>query len=180
MKKNIMLTSALLIALSTPVMSQSFDLNKSLSKAKDAVKSNTQSVDGLTSQLSATNLLSMASNTLGLSPETTEAGIGALLNAAKSNLSKDNFSMISGVLPDSDKFMSAAPKMDTSALTSMLGKSDDKAKATASLGYIDSAFKQLGIPKETIMPLTNMLTGYMEQNGYGQAAGLLKQGLSFL
>lgn len=177
MNKKLIISGLILSASLNTAVAQSFDLTKSLNKAKESATSVAKQAG---SPLSATGLISMASEGLGLSPETTQAGIGALLNVAQQQLSKDNFAMISSALPESKQYMGAAPKMDTSAITSMLGKADEQAKTKASLGYIDSAFKQLGIPKETLAPLTNMLTGYMESNGYGQAAGLLKQGLSFL
>jgi Protein of unknown function VcgC/VcgE (DUF2780) len=173
MNKKMITLGLILSASINTANAQSFDLTKSLNTATKAAKQ-------VGSPLSASGLIAMASESLGLSPETTQAGIGTLLNVAKQQLSKENFEMVSGALPESKQYMKTAPKMDSSALTSMLGKTDDKAKATASLGYLDSAFKQLGIPKEALAPLTDMLTGYMESNGYGQAASLLKQGLDIL
>jgi len=178
MKLRYLLSSLIIVTTSHSAFAQSFDLNTSLNKVKDATK-NTK-VSDISSTLSTTNLISMASGQLGLSPETTQAGIGALLSAAKSYLSKDEFSTVSSALPDTNKYIDAAPKMPSNSLSSMLGKTSTKAQSAASLGYIDSAFKSIGIPKESVLPLANVLTGYMETNGYGQAAVLLKKGLSFL
>ncbi len=172
-----LLTGILLSACITSASAQSFDLTKSLNEAKESATSIAKQSE---LPVSAAGLINMASSTLGLSPELTQAGIGALLNVAQQQLSKDNFATVSKALPESNQYMSAAPKMDTSALTSMLGNADQKAKNTASLGYLDSAFKELGIPKETLTPLIQVVTSYMETQGYGQAANLLEQGLNFL
>jgi len=175
-----LLLSALLFATATGfAQAQSFDLSSALNKAKDTV-SKSKKVTDLTNKISTASLITMASEKMGISPETTQAGIGALLNVAKQQLSKTDFSTVADALPEAKGLMQAAPKMDTSALTSLFSKTDEKAQAAASLGYLDSTFKELGIPKESLLPLANMLTGYLEQSGYGQAAGLLKQGLNIL
>ena len=46
--------------------------------------------------------------------------------------------------------------------------------------YLDSAFKKLGIPKESLPTMLDTVSGYLETNGYGDAAGMLKKGLNFL
>lgn len=179
MKHKLLLSAVLFTAATSVAQAQSFDLSSTLNKAKDTV-SKSKTVTDLTNQLSTASLITMASEKIGVSPETTQAGIGALLNVAKQQLGKTDFSTVSDALPEAKSLMKSAPKMDTSALTSLFGKTDKNAQTAASLGYLDSTFKELGIPKESLLPLANMLTGYLEQSGYGQAAGLLKQGLNFL
>ena len=103
-----------------------------------------------------------------------------LFKVAKDNLSKENFALISKAIPDMDAYISKAPKVSSSSLTALLGKTGDSGKAAAGAGYLDSAFKKIGIPKEQVPVMLNSVTGYLDKSGYGEAAGLLKRGLIFL
>lgn len=128
-----------------------------------------------------TDILGYASDQLGLSPEMTSGALGALFKVAKDNLG-DNFSSISEAIPGVEGYIDNAPEVAKAALggfASSLGNSE-AGQAAASLGYLDSAFKSLGIPKETILPLVDTVTSYLEANDYGTAASMLKQGVNFL
>jgi len=129
--------------------------------------------------LKSNALVSYAASQLGMSEATVTGGLGSLFKVAQDNLTKDNFSTISSALPDMSSLIKLAPAMSTSSITSLLGKSD-AGKTAASVGYLNSAFKELGIPTESIPLMVSTVSGYLESNGYGEAAGLLKQGLSFL
>jgi len=128
-------------------------------------------------------LVDYAAEQLGLSKEVTSGALGAVFKVAKDNLSNDNFASISQAIPNLDSYLNSAPnvsKSSLSGLASTLGQNNDAAKAAASLGYLDSAFKKLGVPKESVLPLVNVVTNYLEQNNYGTAATMLKQGINFL
>lgn len=133
-----------------------------------------------TVQPSSSVLASLAAQQLGLSEESVNAGLGALLKVAKDHINVDDFGLISKALPDMHSYLEAAPKSSTSSLSSMLGGSDSSGKKALSLGYLDSAFESIGIPKEQVPMLIGTLTGYLAQNGYSKEAEILKQGLSFL
>ena len=128
-----------------------------------------------------TDLLGYASEQLGLSSDMTSGALGALFKVAQDNLG-DNFSSISDVIPNVDSYIESAPaiaKSSLGGLASSLG-GDELGQAAAGLSYLNSAFEKLGIPKETILPLVNTVTGYLEANDYGTAASMLKQGVNFL
>ena len=133
-----------------------------------------------TVQPSSSILAGLAAQKLGLSEESVNAGLGALLKVAKDHINVDDFGLISKALPDMNSYLEAAPKSSTSSLSSMLGGSDSSGKKALSLGYLDSAFESIGIPKEQVRMLIGTLTGYLAQNGYSKEAAMLKQGLSFL
>ena len=133
-----------------------------------------------TVQPSSSVLAGLAAQQLGLSEESVNAGLGALLKVAKDHINVDDFGLISKALPDMNSYLETAPKSSTSSLSSMLGGSDNSGKKALSLGYLDSAFESIGIPKEQVPMLIGTLTGYLSQNGYSKEAELLKQGLSFL
>jgi hypothetical protein len=124
-------------------------------------------------------LISYAANQLGMSEKTVTGGLGSLFKVAKDNLSKEHFSMLSKGIPDINSYINQAPDISTSAISSLLG-SNDTAKKAQSANYLDSAFKKLGIPKESLPMMVNSVSGYLDSNGYGDAAVMLKKGVSFL
>jgi len=168
MKPTFLITS-LLIALNVSSV-YALDLSSSVKKQLPQKEVNQQS----------NALVKYAAGQLGMSEETVGAGIGALLKVAKDNISKENFALVSKAIPGIDSYINNAPKVSTSSLTSLLGSTGEAGKSAASLGYLDSAFESIGIPKEQAPLIINSITGYMSSNGYGEAAELLKQGLSFL
>lgn len=178
MKLRTLLVSSLLVATTFTANALDFGdkLKKSLGKSE---KESTEQVEN-TTQSSA--LVDYASEKLGLSKEITSGALGAVFKVAKDNLG-ENFASISDAIPDVESYIKNAPsesKSSLSGLASKLGKSSDEGQAAASLGYLDSAFKKLGIPKETVLPLVDTLTNYLENNNYGTAAAMLKKGVNFL
>lgn len=128
------------------------------------------------------DIVGYASEQLGLSKEMTSGALGALFKVAKDNLG-DNFSSITDAIPGVESYIDNAPaaaKSSLGGLASSLGGDSELGQAAASLGYLDSAFEQLGIPKETILPVVNTVTSYLEANDYGTAAAMLKKGVNFL
>jgi hypothetical protein len=132
-----------------------------------------------------TDIVGYASEQLGLSPEMTSGALGALFKVAKDNLG-DNFSSITEAIPGVESYIQGAPaeaaKSSLGGLASSLGGDElgELGQAAASLGYLNSAFEQLGIPKETILPVVNTVTSYLEANDYGTAAAMLNKGVNFL
>lgn len=125
-------------------------------------------------------MISYAAKQLNLSESTVSAGFSSLLKVAQDNLSSDNFAMISQVIPETESYLKQAPKTKKSSMSSLLSSAGDAGKKAESLNYLSSAFEQLGIPSEQIIPMANAFSGYLEKNGYGEAASYLQKGLSFL
>lgn len=129
-----------------------------------------------------TDIVGYASEQLGLSKEVTTGALGAVFKVAKDNLG-DNFSSITDAIPGVENYIQSAPAEAESSLgglASSLGVDKDLGQAAKSLGYLDSAFEKLGVPKETVLPLVDTVTGYLEANDYGTAASMLKKGVNFL
>jgi hypothetical protein len=169
MKANVILLSMALSGLALPVLAIELPsaLTDKLSETKktEAVQSNA--------------LISYAASQLGMSEEIVTSGLGTLFKVAKDNLSTENFSMLSKALPDINNYINKAPDVSSSAISSLFG-SNDTTKKVESAGYVDSAFKKLGIPTESIPTMVNTVSGYLEKSGYGDSAAMLKKGLSFL
>ena len=150
----------------------------------DLTKSSTQQLKSAATEqlapLETNAMVNFAAEQLNLSPNTVSAGLGSLLKVAKDNLSSDNFSLISKAIPDADKYVAKAPSISTDSLSSLLSGAGSAGKKADSLQYLNSAFEKLGISKEQVPALLNTFTGYLEKSGYGEAAGYLQKGLSFL
>lgn len=126
------------------------------------------------------DMIGYAAKQLNLSESTVSASLGSLLKVAKDNLSQDNFALISKALPDAQTYVDKAPKIDSSAMSSLFSKVGDAGKKADSAEYLTAAFKKLGLSSNQIPSLIDTFTGYLENSGYGDAANKLKQGLSFL
>jgi hypothetical protein len=152
------------------------DLNKLDASSTEQLK---KAVTDL-NPIKTNDMISYAAKQLNLSEETVTAGFSSLLKVAKDNLSNDNFSMISNVIPETERYLKQAPKAEKSQLSSLLASAGDTGKKAESLSYLNSAFEQLGISSEQIIPMANAFSGYLEKSGYGEAASYLQKGLSFL
>ena len=169
MKTSIILLTVALFGITLPALAVKLpeSLNNTLSESKEKLG------------LDENALISFAAAQLGMSEEKVTAGLGALFKVAQDNLSKENFSVLSKSVPDMNNYIKQAPEFSTSAITSLLGDNKDSITAQ-SAGYLDAAFEKLGIPKESIPTMVSTAASYLETNGYGEAAGYLKKGLSFL
>jgi len=164
---------------------------QSAEQAKKAAKANVNELNAKEAEITpvaqasaetGNDLVGYAASQLGLSKEMTSGALGALFKVAKDNLG-DNFSSISDAIPGVENYIQNAPeaaKSSLGGLASSIGNSSAEGQAAMSLGYLDSAFKKLGIPKETVLPFVDTVTNYLEQNDYGTAAAMLKKGINFL
>lgn len=175
--------STLLIAALIPALLSQPSLAIELS---DLSKIDTSSTKQLKKSVSEVNplktnaMISYAAKQLSLPESTVSAGFASLLKVAKDNLSSENFAMISNVIPDTDSYLKEAPKAPKSSLGSLLSSTGDAGKKAESLNYLNSAFEQLGISSDQIVPMANAFSGYLDKSGYGEAASYLQKGLSFL
>jgi len=169
MKPSILLLSMALSGLTLPTLA--IELPSSLTeKLTDSKK---------IAEIKSNALISYAASQLGLPEKKVAGGLGAIFKVAKDNLSKENFSMLSSAVPDINSYIKQAPIFSISTITSLLG-SNETTKKAESASYLDSAFKTLGIPKESLPSMVSTVTSYLDNNGYGDAAEMLKKGVNFL
>lgn len=167
MKFNTLILSSSIVLLSACA---STDLGSIAGMSSESAKSAlSETVNSVKENL----LADYAAKQLGLPKDKATAALGAVFKTAQGNLSADDFLSLGKSIPGLDSLIEKAP-----ALASSLG--GGKANSGASLGYLDAAFKKIGIPKETVLPLVGTLTQYLDQNNMGTASALLKKGLNFL
>ncbi len=164
---SILLSSSLLLL--SACATQSLDTSASADKVTNSASSALTEVANVAKE----NLIAdYAAKQLGLPKDKASSALGAVFKAAQGNLSSNDFASLGKAIPGVDSLIEKAPEVSGLASSLTGGK--------ASLGYLDAAFEKIGVPKETVLPLVDTLTGYLDQNGMGSAGSLLKQGLSFL
>lgn len=163
MKLNTLILSSSIVLLSA-CSSQSVDLGSS---AEASSASATSALSEVASSVKNSLIADYAATQLGLPKGQATAALGAVFKTAQGNLSADDFSSLGNAIPGLGGLIEKAPVVSALA-------------GSGNLGYLDAAFKQIGVPKETVLPLVDTVTGYLDQAGMGSAAALLKQGLNFL
>ncbi|NMH65060.1 DUF2780 domain-containing protein [Shewanella salipaludis] len=118
---------------------------------------------------------------LGLSQSQSEGGLGSLLSLAQSSLGAEDFGQLSASIPDAEGLLAAAPATDSDAgMSGLLSKAGSLGSAFQGSAMVYDAFEKLGISKELVAPMTEILKSYLQTNGAEGSADLLLQGLSSL
>jgi len=124
------------------------------------------------------DLITKLVDTLGITQNQAEGGVGALFNNAKENLSTEDFNKAADAVPGVDKYMAEAPSTDSGSTggllksgLSSLGGSGSKIGGMA--GLADS-FSKLGMNTETMTKFVPIVTDFMESKAGSNVAGLLK------
>jgi hypothetical protein len=126
---------------------------------------------------SAAGLTDTLMSTLGVNKKQAQGGAGSLLNYAKGNLSKSDFSKVSSSIPDISSIMAAAPKMEKSsgglgAMASALG--GDSLGGLASLA---SSFSGLGLDSGMVQKFIPVILDYVKGSGGDGVMSLLQGAL---
>jgi hypothetical protein len=128
----------------------------------------------------ASGLLPTISSATETSSKQAGGGVGSLFAMVEDNLSAQDFSSLSAMVPDLDmnSLLAAAPKVaeQSSSLSSMLGS--DSSLAAAQTVY--EQFKALGLTKEQVAQYVDITQGYLQSEGGQAAVDLFKQGLGTL
>jgi len=175
MNFNTIIFSALCSSITIPVSAiELSELNK------QSVKKLTATAQKKIPEIESPAMISFAAKQLKISENTMKTSLGILLKVAKESISQDKFALISKALPDTDKYISAVPKIAAHHIDSLLTNTGSTDKKADSLQYLDTAFEKIGLSKEQVPVLVNTLSTYIEKSGYEEAAGYLKQTLNFL
>jgi hypothetical protein len=127
----------------------------------------------------AADLIHLLTSQLGVTQSQAEGGSGAIFQAAKQNLSAEDFSTVAKAVPGIDKMMDAAPKAKKASdalggVSSLLGNGSGKLGTMANLA---SSFQQLGLSGDMVGRFTPIILNYVKQNGGKYAMELLKGAL---
>ena len=121
------------------------------------------------------SLVSLVGQQLGVSNTQATGGLGAIFSVAKQQLGGDQFGQIASAVPGMDGLLAAAPKVESgSKINGLLSQAGQYGKAAQNAGYLNSAFKQLGLSPEMVGPFVDIASQYL-QSSNPTAATLLKQ-----
>jgi len=104
-------------------------------------------------------------NELDISKDQAEGGIGSVLSLAQENLSTDDFSRFSGMIPGADSYLSAAK-----SLGAVTGPLENVAGLNGALG-------KLGMSPDTVTNFVPTLSSLLGKFGGSEATQLLKMAL---
>ena len=126
------------------------------------------------------DLISKLVDTLGITKNQAEGGVGALFNNAKENLNAEDFNKVAEAVPGVDKYMAEAPSADSGGSAGGLLKSSGlsslggTASKISSVAGLSDAFSKLGMNTETMAKFIPIVTDFMESEAGTGVAELLK------
>ena len=131
-----------------------------------------------TVQVQSNDLVGNVMSQLDLNKSQAEGGLGAILSLANSTLDGNDFSTIANTIPDINDLLSATPAVDSgSGISSLLGKAGDIGASLQGSAQVYDAFEKLGISKEFVGPMVDIVKGYLDSNAGSGTADLLVKGL---
>jgi hypothetical protein len=125
-------------------------------------------------------LVSMLVSKLGVNEGQAQGGTGLILNLAKEQLGKQDFSQISQSIPGISDLLKAAPQQEDTGgggLLGMVGKLAGSLGGGSELGQLASlagGFEKLGIKPEMIAQFLPIIVSFVEKKGGSTVADLLK------
>ena len=132
-----------------------------------------------TAYATASELVSVLTQQLGVTEPQATGGAGAIFGLAQSKLSPDNFSQVARVVPGMEGLLHAAPTggatgslagAATSAVSSLMGKSGESLGGLASLA---GPFAQLGMSPDMIGKFVPVVLDYVGGKGGASVQSLL-------
>jgi len=128
-------------------------------------------------------LLPLITQTLGVTGDQAQGGMGALLQAAQGLMSGGDFGALSSAIPGASSLLAAAPKLDGDSgglmggVMQAAGAQSETAKAGLQLV---SQFKSLGMGADMIPKFTEVADGYLKQSSTPETGDMLTSALSGL
>lgn len=120
---------------------------------------------------------------LGVTQPQAEGGAGALFQLAKSRMSIEDFTTLSGTVPDMQNLLAAAPAAGTGAIGSGImgdlgGMAGGLGEMSGSLLDLTSSFQQLGLAPEMVQKFIPAVVQYVQETGGNTIANLLQSALT--
>jgi uncharacterized protein (DUF2267 family) len=137
-----------------------------------------------TGMAQANELVNLLMSQLGVTQQQAAGGTGAILNSAKESLKPNEFQQLAATIPEADKLMAAAPKVEAPEQKGMgLGSLTSMAKQVSpelgSKAELAQSFQELGLEKDMIGKFGNVIMDYCKQKGSTIASSLLQKVIGF-
>ena len=115
------------------------------------------------SSVRAADLVSMLTQSLGVTPQQAQGGAGAIFGYAKAKLSAGDFSQVAAAVPGMDSLLSAAPA--TTAPSSSLTKLAGSAASLGGLSSLAEPFSKLGMNPDMVGKFVPEILSFVKSSG---------------
>jgi len=134
-------------------------------------------------KLAVTNsLANMITSQLGVTDAQAKGGLGTLFGLAKTTLGTADFSQLSGMVPEMDTLLAAAPALSesTKGLSSLMGSAGKYGTALQGATQAYSQFKTLGLSVDQIPQYINVTNEFLASKGGNETVTIFKEGVASL
>lgn len=131
------------------------------------------------------NLVNILTSRLGVSTQQAEGGTGAILKAAKDNMTADKFSQLLDVIPNSSDMLATVTNATSNTgdndhgllgkASALLGKKDNN--TSDSLSSLVNSFSSLGMDKGMVSQFLPIVLDYVKQHGSSALMNSLKSAI---
>ncbi len=188
MKQGLLIAATVALTLSAQANASWFDgLFGGEEDTATAVESTAVAQPAATQTLDALAMIPMLTDSLGVTQQQAEGGLGSLFNFAKGNLAQDNFGQLSSLLPGVDQLLGAVPEVSETAsqessggLSGLLNTAAQYSDSLQAVNQVTQQFQALGLEPEMILQYIQVAQQYLNTPEGQQAKQLLMDGLSGL
>ncbi len=181
--KKILTIAAVALTLSTQAQAGWFDTLFGSSEDSSATTKETAEVPATVQALDALAMIPLLTETLGVSEEQAEGGMGSLFNLAKESLSQEQFGELSTALPGVEQLLGAVPVISEntqsdSGLGGLLNSAAQYSDSLKAVNQVSQQFQALGLDSKMIMQYLQVAQQYLNTPQGQQAKQLLMEGLA--
>ena len=182
--KKIQQLSFALLCIALPFTTNAGQFDQLLDSASSQAPTTTTDSQAATT-VSALDMIPLLTSSLGVDKTQAEGGLGSLFAYAKEQLSSDESSQLSSVLPGLDSLIGMAPKAEAtseqqSGIGGLLSTAAQYNDSLKGIDQLNQQFQALGLKPEMISQFANTAMQYLNSPQGQQAGALLKQGLGAL
>lgn len=183
--KNNLILALFAIALSTQAQAGWLDalFGNSEETAQEVTESAPKSAAAQT--LDALAMVPMLTDSLGVTEQQAQGGLGSLFNFAKGNLSQSQFGELATALPGVDQLLGAVPAVSEATssnegLSGLLNTAAQYSDSLKGINQVSQQFQALGLDPQMIMQYMQVAQQYLNTPQGQQAKQLLMDGLAGL
>ena len=182
--KKIQHLSFALLCIALPFTANAGQFDQLLDSVSSQASTTTTDSQAVTT-VSALDMIPLLTSSLGVDKNQAEGGLGSLFGYAKEQLSSDESSQLSSVLPGLDSLIGMAPKAEAtseqqSGIGGLLSTAAQYNDSLKGIDQLNQQFQALGLKPEMISQFANTAMQYLNSPQGKQAGALLKQGLGAL
>lgn len=133
----------------------------------------------------AIELIPAVMQTLGVSSQQAEGGLGAIFTAAKTTLGDQDFTTLSDLVPNMNDLLAAAPDIaaqatggDEGLVGSLLNSASQYSETVKTANILLQQFKALGLDAGMIGQFLQVINDYLQAQGGQPAVDLMAEGMT--